>query len=75
MKVNHSTKMLARFVQIQEALNDQSKNDLLTPNIDKVVVSQRLLVGYGDFCPDQRLDIGILLCPNGLGCVQMSVLW
>ena len=41
--------MLDRLVKAQETLNDQSKNDLLTPNIDKVVVSQRLVVGYRDF--------------------------
>ena len=49
MKAYDFTQMLGRFVQVQEALNDQSKDELLTPNIDKVVVSQRLLVGYWDF--------------------------
>ena len=46
MKVSDFTQMLDRLVQIEEALNDQSKDELLTPNIDRVVVSQRLLVGY-----------------------------
>ena len=49
MKVNHFTNVLGRFLKAYKAPNDQSKNDLLTPNIDKVVVSQRLLVGYRDF--------------------------
>ena len=49
MKVYDLTQMLDRFVQIEEALNDQSKDELLSPNIDKVVVSQRLVVGYRDF--------------------------
>ena len=49
MEISDFTQMLDRFVQVKKALNDQSKNDLLSPNIDKVVVSQRLLVGYRDF--------------------------
>ena len=49
MKVSDSTQMLGWFVQIEKALKDQSKNELLSPNIDKVGVSQRLVVGYRDF--------------------------
>ena len=46
MKVSDFTQMAGRLVKRQEPPNDQSKNELLTPNIDKVVVSQRLVVGY-----------------------------
>ena len=49
MKVSNFTQMLDRFAKRYKAPNDQSKDELLTPNIDKVVVSQRLLVGYGNF--------------------------
>ena len=49
MEVNDFAQVLGRFVKVLEALNDQSKDELLSPNIDKVVVSQRLVVGYRDF--------------------------
>ena len=49
MMVCDFTQMTDRFVKRSEAPNDQSKDELLTPNIDKVVVLQRLLVGYRGF--------------------------
>ena len=61
----------ARTVQkYKQSLNYQSKDDLLTPKIDKVVVLQRLLVGYRDSVTSKGLDswmvLGILSCPNSL---------
>ena len=51
MQISDLTEFLGRFVMYWEALNDQSKDELLTPNIDKVVVFQRLLVGCRDSVP------------------------
>ena len=48
MKVSDFTNVLGRFGKAYKAPNEQSKNELLSPNIEKVGVSQRLVVGYRD---------------------------
>ena len=45
-----------KTTKYHQSLNYQSKDDLLTPKIDKVVVLQRLLVGYRHSVPSTGLD-------------------
>ena len=61
LEIYEFTELLGRFVQGNKALNYQSKDELLTPNIDKVVVLQRLLVGYRDSVPSKGWIQGF--CP------------
>ena len=68
MEIPKFTKVFWQIWKLEKPLNDQSKDELLTPNIEKVVVFQRLLVGHRDSVPSKGLVswlvLGILSCPK-----------